>query len=252
MRERFVQFDPRVEGSKIEQERNQVREALLQHVELSLHDPDFFVGKGSIARVVKLKAPGQERMICAKFIDTSRTEGTIDYGARMGEAPEYNDLGMEAALLDTLRDTDPDVRVPEPYYFWQKTSTVEGVCRTKSFLVMELLDAVTIEDVLSGTKDLPENFDRMGFFTKLRRFMERMHAKGIDHCDVHEGNIMIDATTGYPRVIDFGASIKGRKEGEQTEWMPSRGEKKVVSDGSGVDRLEGLLKEFLTNSKNSV
>lgn len=249
MRERFVQFESHADDSAVERERNEVREALLSHVESSLDKIDYFVGKGSIAKVVRLAVPGRAKPICAKFIDTAREGGTVDYTIRKGESPAYNNLGLEAAFLDTLRDLDENVRVPEPYYYWEKSFSEKGITRVKSFLVMELLDAVSIDDVMTGRKKLPESFVDITFFSHVRRFVEKMHKKEICHHDLQEGNVMIDIQTGLPRVIDFGAATKGT---EGTDWRPGDNAKPLISDESGVRDLERRMKEYLTGDDRFV
>ncbi len=173
----------------------------------------------------------------------------MDYKIRFGQAPEYNDLGEEAEFLDMLRSADPEVRVPEPYYFWQKKSTQNGFPRVKSFLAMELLDAVTLEDVTNGKEKLPDGFDAQAFFGKLRRFVETMHQKGVIHGDMHDRNIMVDRVTGNPRVIDFGTA---KKIGEADIFTEDMRGSVFGSDVSGVAELERVVAQFLTEAKKSV
>lgn len=108
----------------------------------------------------------------------------------------------EALIQDELSDIEVDgVRVPKPYYYKMTPDS--------HVMVMETLDAYTLQDVESGKVGLPENFDLEKFISALRNFVTKMHSMGIHHRDLHDRNVLIDRETGVPRVIDFGKTKTG-------------------------------------------
>lgn len=198
-------------------------EEFVTYVERLLNQPGNFVGKGNIAEVYVLDS---NRRICVKFTDESETGGTVSYALR-GERPYFNSVQVEANFLNDLQDIDEDVRVPKPYYFLKKY--LERHSADSAFisvLAMELLDAVSVRDILDGREEMPEHFDISSFCSKLEHFFEKMHQKGIYHRDVHSGNIMIGRKHGEPYVIDFGTATysnvedayRGSYRGSQTPF----------------------------------
>ncbi len=232
-----------------EQSKTETRDRLFSCIESYLDNPEYFVGRGSIAKVVTLRVPNGERNLCVKFINTSKTEGTISYTGRERVTPHYIHLRNEAEFLDSLQGIDDSVKVPRPYCFWEKEFVDKGESpEIKSFLLMEQLDAVSLDDVFEYERaPLPESFDVDDFFRKLRVFFEKMHTRNIFHRDVHGGNIMIDKKTGDPRVIDFGSSAFSTPEEAYTEeWKGSV--IRFPRDDSALDRLEREVRKSLTNT----
>lgn len=134
--------------------------------------------------------------VCYKIIPDVRSEF-------YNQGNCFTDVAGEARFLEDLQGIDDDVRVPKVY----GTISVYDPKRA-DVLVMERLNAVSVKDVVEMRASLPESFDMNSFFKKLSVFLKKMHDRGIYHRDLHEGNIMIDVTTGNPYVIDFGSSKK--------------------------------------------
>ncbi len=106
--------------------------------------------------------------------------------------------------MDSLREIDDVVRVPNPYYSIKaKTQSGDNV----HALVMERLDAVSLSDVIEGRENLPENFNIDLFFSSLENFFTKMHKEDIFHRDAQDRNIMV-GKNGEPFVIDFGNGKK--------------------------------------------
>jgi serine/threonine protein kinase len=130
-------------------------------------------------------------------------------------APYVNKVRREGRLLNDAYEIDSDVKVPEPQYFidtsyYTHNETGSMIEKKASILLMERLDAITLKEILEGSAPLPKEFSTTDFmdkfFTKLEEFVSRLHERGIYHRDLHEGNIMMDVSSGQPCVIDFGAS----------------------------------------------
>jgi serine/threonine protein kinase len=159
----------------------------------------------------------------------------------------YTDVEGEAKFLEDLQGIDANVRVPKVY------GTIEVYDPKRiDVLVMERLDAVSIDDVLKMRDALPPSFALEDFFKKLKAFIETMHNKGIYHRDLHEGNIMIDKETGNPCVIDFGSSKKlyFGDENPYVEEESLRGKRHYFTDDfEWMKKVRLLLSEHIRLTK---
>lgn len=140
----------------------------------------------------------------------------------------------ELFFLEKLRFISfGDVKVPRGYCAFEDIEE-DGM----KFLLMERLDAISVEDVFKGKAELPESFNFDKFYSALKSFVADMHSCDVYHRDLHEGNIMIDIKTGMPRVIDFGGATEFYGEGNPYE----------VVRGSVVDKRNADVDE--TRIKN--
>jgi len=71
------------------------------------------------------------------------------------------------------------------------------------YYIMEYLENGSLAEAISGKKLTPEGSGEI--FGTLLEAMLRAHQKGIIHCDLKPGNILMDQN-GKPRVADFGQS----------------------------------------------
>jgi serine/threonine protein kinase len=142
----------------------------------------------------------------------------------------------EMYIQDRVSLIRGDARSPKVYCSFEDR---EGGLK---YLLMERLDAVSIEDVFVGRAELPENFDFDKFSVALKKYIEEMHSFDVYHRDLHEGNIMIDKNTGMPYVIDFGASKEFYGEGNPYEVVIGNVVERRTSD-------EGMMKKVLDRLK---
>lgn len=179
-----------------------IRREFIAYVEHLLEDGKHLIGKGSLAEVYPLEANAN---ICVKVINDSKTFGTISplrIGARF-----YNSSHIEARFLSDIQCISGEVGVPKPYYSVECSMTdPKGNPMNISALAMEKLDAVSIEEIMSGREDMPAAFDSRTFWNRLEDFVTRMHEMNIYHRDLHGGNIMIGKKDGRPYIIDFGTA----------------------------------------------
>ncbi|MCH7985670.1 MAG: protein kinase, partial [Acidobacteria bacterium] len=75
--------------------------------------------------------------------------------------------------------------------------TQDGV----DFLVMELVEGVTLSDKLAGGPLLEKEIARLGM--QLAEALEEAHERGVVHRDLKPGNVMVTAK-GQAKVLDFG------------------------------------------------
>ena len=115
------------------------------------------------------------------------------------EYKNVNSVAREAAFLDSLADLKIDgVRTPKPHYW--------AMHENFHVLVMETLNAISLDKIAQGFEKCPEQFSVEKFFNKLEKYVREMHNRGIHHRDLNLQNIMVDKETGDPYIIDFGKS----------------------------------------------
>jgi len=152
--------------------------------------------------------------------------------------------------LSDLQISD-EVGVPKPIYTYEDFYTDKnGNLAKVDIIAMKELNAVSVEDVLRGLEEIPENFKAEDFWKKIRGFVAEMHEKGIYHRDLHGGNVMIGKSDGKPYVIDFGTAVYAT---EYDAYTPPIRRNVVragsfIRDDAGIDRIEKELHDFLTGS----
>ena len=137
-----------------------------------------------------------------------------------------------------------DARSPKVYCAFEDNEEKGGL----KYLLMERLNAVSVEDVACGRAELPEKFDFDRFSVALKKYIEDMHSFDVYHRDLHEGNIMIDKVTGMPYVIDFGTSKEFYGEGDPYEVVKGNVVERRTSDEGMIKKVLSRLK-LLTNNK---
>ena len=158
------------------------------------------IGHGKTAEVVYI--PKYKASVCYKIIADKRLEELYE---STFNAPPHNSPKLEAYFLSRAGDVDSLVKVPHPLCYWEGESDLLGRFKV---LVLERLNAFTIQELLMNQETLPENFDFVGFAEKLTAFVEKMNNTGIRHNDLTVTNVMIDRETGMPCIIDFGDAEK--------------------------------------------
>lgn len=139
-----------------------------------------FLGSGAFGEVWSATSAKTGRKVAIKFY-TRRSSADIQMLAR-----EVEKLVVLAAdryvvqLLDVGWDAEP------PYY------------------VMDYIEHGSLEDRLNITDPLPTS-DAMELFQEIATAMMHLHGKGILHCDLKPGNVLLDQD-GNPRIADFGQS----------------------------------------------
>lgn len=187
----------------------------------SLNIFNNFLGNGSVGEVYKVY---NHSGACVKVV--------YDYERYQ----EGNDIHKEGVFLDKLSDFQVEgVRTPKLFH------TVDGF--NFKALVMEELDAVCFRRVLEGHDELPEAFEFDDYFSKLKKYLEALHEKGVYHQDFVLRNFMIDRKTGMPYVIDFGKSkFKDDMMGERSHDFLDIAEDK---DFAGLESGRAEVYDFL-------
>lgn len=139
-----------------------------------------FLGSGAYGEVWSAIDQKTGRRVAIKFY-TRRSSSDVQL-----LAAEVQKLVVLAAdryvvqLLDVGWDSDP------PFY------------------VMDLIEHGSLEERLRGGQGMPVT-EAVELFTEIATGMMHLHGKGILHCDLKPGNVLLDQD-GKPRVADFGQS----------------------------------------------
>lgn len=71
-------------------------------------------------------------------------------------------------------------------------------------LVMAYIDGETLKEYIQASGPLPQE-QAVATFRKLASALQQVHSAGLIHCDIHPGNIILQAN-GEPVLIDFGSA----------------------------------------------
>lgn len=205
-------------------------------IEALLNDSTKRLGEGRTAEVYFV---GSNNEICLKIYKKS---------VRIPQDIYYVSPTKELEFLEAVDNLGTRARAPKAYACYEDKED-DGY----NFLMMETLSAVSLDDILQGRADLPAGFNLAEFSKSLRDFVQKMHESGIYHRDLHEGNIMIDKTTGAVYIIDFGAatSFPGEPEpGENGPYHITQGGQtiKLTSDEVMIKQVTHKIAEQLTVS----
>lgn len=220
------------------------REQLYPHLEeiaKEIFRQENEIGSGNYSTVYEDKETG----FCCKRLNP------------LSEKP-LNNVHQEAEFLDNLYGTSEKVKIPKPFVsmdaFIRNDNNRVSKC---SVLIMDTIKGVSLEEVMLGKKELPESFNVDIFFKTLREFIEEvMHKeKGVFHRDIADRNIMIEAATGKPVLIDFGNSVfyslANLEEGDKDPYghvVTERGTINEDMDLKRLDEVEQNIRLKLTNN----
>lgn len=192
----FVAEEPEGEEFLFEtriEERGEREKAYADFIREIVANPDNFIDKGGAGEVFSFR---QGKVgLCVKVIENRHDREDVQM-FNLG-----NSLLQEAHFLEYLSHFRVrDVRVPV------YVEALPG--DKKGLLVMEQLDAVNLQHLISGEEEFPDNFNPEDFFSSLDKFVTEMHDfKKVAHMDLEARNIMVDRKTGRARIIDFGRAI---------------------------------------------
>lgn len=178
--------------SSKEQER--ARELSLESTQPPSQIPGYklqrFIGSGAYGEVWAATNLKTGRRVAVKFF-TRRSEAGVKQLMREVEKllAVTSDARYIVQLFDYGWDADP------PYY------------------VMDYIESGSLEDRLR-TGPLPTS-EAIELFQEVATGMMHLHGKGILHCDLKPGNVLLDQD-GNPRVADFGQS---RMKSDQTSAL---------------------------------
>ena len=150
-----------------------------------------FLGAGAYGEVWSGTEKKTGRRVAIKFY-TRRTRDDVELLAR-----EVEKLVALSADRYAVQLVDVDWQADPPYF------------------VMDYFEHGSLEDLLRNEKNLPVA-QAEDLFREIATGMMHLHGKGIFHCDLKPGNVLLDED-GKPRLADFGQARL------RTEKAPSLG-----------------------------
>ena len=185
-----------------------------------------FIGSGAYGEVWTATDLKTSRRVAVKFY-TRRSGAGVQQLMREVEKllAVTSDARYVVQLFDVGWDSDP------PYY------------------VMDYIENGSLEDRLKSGNQIPAS-EAIELFQEVATGMQQLHSKGILHCDLKPGNVLLDQDNN-PRVADFGQS---RLKTDQTPALgtlfymaPEQADMDAVPDaGWDVYGLGALLFRMLT------
>jgi len=184
-----------------------------------------FIGRGAYGEVWSAQDLKTSRKVAIKFY-TRRSSADVQLLAR--EVEKLVVLSADryvVQLLDVGWEADP------PYY------------------VMDYIEHGSLEDRLKRQGPMTAN-EAIELFQELANGMMHLHDKGVLHCDLKPGNVLLDQD-GKPRVADFGQSRLSTDEtpalGTLFYMAPEQANLKAAPDASwDVYGLGALFYSMLT------
>ncbi len=148
--------------------------------EVSGYSLQQFLGSGAYGEVWSATDLKTGRRVAIKFY-TRRSKSDVKLMAR-----EVEKLAVLAADRYVVQLLDVGWEAEPPYY------------------VMDYVEHGSLEDRLQGGQTLSTH-DAVELFQEIAIGMMHLHGKGVLHCDLKPGNVLLDQD-GKPRVADFGQS----------------------------------------------
>lgn len=148
-----------------------------------------------------------------------------------------NNIKRESELLQEVSQkiNVKGARVPK-FHYYQANSEIH-------FMVMENLNAITLEEAMKKRNNFPSDFDAEKFFDSLEKFVTELNKNRIYHKDLHKGNIMVDKNDGTCYVIDFGTAGHFIDESKAFEKIdPKTGN--MVKITSDINNTRAHKKDF--------
>ncbi len=165
------------------EEQQRARELSLESNQPPAQIPGYqlqqFIGSGAYGEVWSATDLKTGRPVAVKFY-TRRTAAGVQQLRR--EVEKLLAVSSDARYVVQLFDVGWDAATP--YY------------------VMDYIEHGSLEDRLKSGNRIPAS-EAIGLFEDVARGMVQLHRKGIFHCDLKPGNVLIDQD-GNPRVADFG------------------------------------------------
>jgi tRNA A-37 threonylcarbamoyl transferase component Bud32 len=146
---------------------------------------DALIGDGGMGEVWKAHDPVLDRVVAVKVIRPHLADDL-----RIRER-----LRTEAKLAGSLRH-------PGIVDVFDYGEHIDGDGRATPYLVMPLVDGVTLSDILASRGSLPLG-ETMSIVAEMASALQTAHAAGIVHRDLKPANVMLTAS-GRVMILDFG------------------------------------------------
>jgi hypothetical protein len=121
------------------------------------------------------------------------------YGVKLFRNGDEDDVGFEFDMLDRARAAG--VNAPDPLSM-NAVRDLDGEIRAQTLVLSHMKGYSTIDRWAGGRGEI----GRAPLITKVKiaREFRKLHTEGLAHGDIHSGNIMANAVSKKPALIDFG------------------------------------------------
>jgi hypothetical protein len=123
------------------------------------------------------------------------------YGVKLFRNGDEDDVGFEFDMLDRARAAG--VNAPDPLSM-NAVWDVDGEIRSQTLVLSHMKGYKTLDSL--GWSDGQGRIGRAPLITQLKisREFRKLHVEGLAHGDIHAGNIMANAASKKPALVDFG------------------------------------------------
>ena len=121
------------------------------------------------------------------------------YGVKLFRNGDEDDVGFEFDMLDRARAAG--VNAPDPLSM-NAVRDIDGEIRSQTLVLTHMKGYSTIDRWADGQGRI----GRAPLITKVKlvREFRKLHTEGLAHGDIHAGNIMANAVSKKPALVDFG------------------------------------------------
>jgi hypothetical protein len=123
------------------------------------------------------------------------------YGVKLFRNGDEDDVGFEFDMLDRARAAG--VNAPDPLSM-NAVRDLDGEIRSQTLVLSHMKGYKTLDSL--GWSDGQGRIGKAPLITQLKisREFRKLHTEGLAHGDIHAGNIMANAASKKPALIDFG------------------------------------------------
>jgi tRNA A-37 threonylcarbamoyl transferase component Bud32 len=124
------------------------------------------------------------------------------YGVKLFRNGDEDDVGFEFDMLDRARAAG--VNAPDPLSI-NAVRDMDGEIRAQTLVLSHMkgystIDSLRWADGFGRLSDSAPLISRV----KMAREFRKLHTEGLAHGDIHTGNIMVNAVSKKPALVDFG------------------------------------------------
>ncbi|MBI4665059.1 MAG: protein kinase [Nitrospinae bacterium] len=162
------------------------------------------IGKGGMATIFRATDELIGRDVAVKVTDTSHAD-------------------KEVTAESVMRQFSIEMQISGQMSHHNFVTTYDaGMEGQFCYLVMELLDGVSMDSVISGAARSMEMKQKLDALVQVARALHFAHQRGVYHRDIKPSNIMV-LTNGQAKVMDFGVASIGEGSGIKLTVKPMPG-----------------------------
>jgi hypothetical protein len=161
------------------------------------------IGLGKVLAPAKFDAftPNPRCQAGAGAFGTYFVHPSEKYGVKLFRNGDEDDVGFEFDMLDRARAAG--VNAPDPLSM-NAVRDLDGEIRAQTLVLSHMKGYKTLDSL--GWSDGQGRIGKAPLITQLKisREFRKLHTEGLAHGDIHAGNIMANAASKKPALIDFG------------------------------------------------